>query len=68
MKMKEQIKEKGYNTFEEMFIAENGQEAWDDRQRTMEEGVKRRQNNSVFIVAGLFAAFVALQEYLKTQP
>lgn len=64
--MQEQLREKGYNSFEEMFIAENGQQAWDDRQRQLQAGAKQRQTNAVVIVSVLFAAFVAVQEYLKS--
>lgn len=66
VKMQEQLQQKGFSSFKEAFIAEHGEAAWDERQKNFEAAVQQRRQNSVVIVGVLFAAFVALQEYLES--
>mmetsp|Transcript_9078 Transcript_9078/g.28374 ORF Transcript_9078/g.28374 Transcript_9078/m.28374 type:complete len:155 (-) Transcript_9078:50-514(-) len=59
MKMNEQIRNKGFSSFEEMFVAENGQDAWDARQASIAESKSQKGTTSIFVVGGLFLALVA---------
>ena len=44
IKMNEQIRDAGFNSYEEYFIAEKGQEAWDKRQADREADKQQKQN------------------------
>ena len=53
IKMNEQIREAGFNSYEEYFIAEKGQEAWDKRQADLEADKQQKQNTSFIVVGSL---------------
>ena len=59
MKMNEQIRDKGFSSYEEAFIAENGQEAWDERQAGLQAQKEAKGSQSLLVVGGIFAALVA---------
>ena len=61
LKMNEQLRDEGYATFEEKFVAENGQDAWDKRQADAAAAKEARGNNSLIIVGVLFTAFAVAQ-------
>ena len=61
LKMNEQLQEQGYSSFEEKFVAENGQDAWDKRQADAAAAKEARGNNSLIIVGVLFTAFAVAQ-------
>lgn len=61
LKMNEQLRDEGYASFEEKFIAENGQEAWDKRQADAEAEKAAKGQNSLIIVGVLFTAFAVAQ-------
>ena len=61
MKMNEQLADEGYSSFEEKFIAEKGQDAWDARQVEVADQKDARGKNGVLIVGVLFTAFAVAQ-------
>lgn len=65
--MQQQIKDEGYESFQEAFIAKNGQEAWDERLKNQEDLKEQRKMNSIIVASIGFCAFVALQNYLNAQ-
>ena len=63
IKMNEQIREAGFNSYEEYFIAEKGQEAWDKRQADLEADKQQKQNTSFIVVGSLLAALTVYQNF-----
>ena len=61
LKMNEQLQEQGYSSFEEKFVAENGQEAWDRRQADANAAKEAKGTNALIIVGVLFSAFCYAQ-------
>ena len=63
IKMNEQIRDAGFANYEEYFIAEKGQEAWDERQLKLEAEKGQKQTTSFIVVGTLFTALVIYQTY-----
>ena len=63
IKMNEQIRDAGFNSYEEYFIAEKGQEAWDKRQADLEADKQQKQNTSFIVVGSLLAALTVYQNF-----
>ncbi|KAJ1459234.1 hypothetical protein M885DRAFT_585899 [Pelagophyceae sp. CCMP2097] len=64
IKMKEQLMDEGYTSYEESFVAKQGQQAWDDKEAALEEGKQSRRTNSIFIVSGLFAVYLVVGQFI----
>ena len=63
IKMNEQIRDAGFNSYEEYFIAEKGQEAWDQRQADLEADKLQKRNTSFVVVGSLLAALTVYQNF-----
>ena len=61
--MNEQIRDAGFSSYEEYFIAEKGQEAWDQRQADLEADKLQKRNTAFVVVGSLLAALTVYQNF-----